>query len=529
MREDARRCEKDFHAFIEGAWPSIDPSRFVDGWSLWALTEHLQAVTEGHIKRLLINIPPRSSKSLTASVCWPAWTWARTEKSVTSGPGTRFLVGSYGFDLALSLSDKTRTLLKSKWYQERWGSRFSLKSDGKTLVSNNKGGERQPVSVGGSLIGLGGEINIIDDPHNSERVEGENEREAALNWWREISTTRLNDQIDGAIVVVMQRLHQEDISGYICASDDYPNWTHLMLPAEFDERRRCVTVLKRDEYGEPLEIFEDPREYDGEPMDPNRFPPYVLSKMKAELGPYMASGRLQQEPSPKGGGIIQSEWWQLWPAKGYEPRPGERVTYPEISFCIALLDTAYTEKEENDWSALTILGIWHDDKGHPNIILMEAWRVRMAINGTKTEKGLVQKVIDTCQRRQVDHLLIESKASGISVYQEIRRLMRDGEFQVELWNPTPYGDKVARLYATQPIFSAGLVYSPDKQWAQDVMDEVAAVPKGKHDDYADTISMGIIWLRAQGLIKLVHEADADIVQQQTFQGSRMTIADHYEV
>jgi len=245
--------------FVEAAWPTIDASEYQPSWAVDALCEHLRAVTDGNIARLLINFPPRCGKTLVTSVCWPAWTWARKETSYRSGANVRFLCGSYGHTLSLTNSNLTRRLILSPWYQSRWGNRFTLCSDqnSKNQFDNTAGGSRIATSVGGTLLGIGGDVIVIDDPHNVADVESEAERQTALTWWSEISTTRLNDPKQAAIVVIMQRLHEEDVSGKILASES-DDWTHLMIPMEYDWRRHCSTVLG----------WNDPRglDADGEPL-----------------------------------------------------------------------------------------------------------------------------------------------------------------------------------------------------------------------------------------------------------------------
>src|SRR5271165_185484 len=231
--------------FVEGAWPSLDPTDYQPCWAIDALCEHLQAVTEGQIKRLLVNFPPRCGKTLVTSVCFPAWTWSRNEQSYLSGPQVRFLCGSYNDDLSLQNSTKHRRLLLTPWYQRRWGKRFKITLDQntKTQFDTPAGGSRISTSARGSLLGIGGDIIIIDDPHNLASAESDAERLTARTWWREISTTRLNDPKQSAIVVIMQRLHEDDVSGVILSSEGASEWTHLCIPMEYEWRRHCVTGL----------------------------------------------------------------------------------------------------------------------------------------------------------------------------------------------------------------------------------------------------------------------------------------------
>ena len=367
--EDERRgLEHSFIEFVEAAWPFIDAVDYQPNWAVEALCEHLQAVTEGRISRLLVNFPPRCGKTLITSVCWIAWTWARRQRSFRSGPQVRFLTGSYSHTLALGNANLTRRLIQSPFYQHLWGSRYTFRDDQNTKVQvdNSAGGSRLATSVGGTLLGIGGDILVVDDPHNVAQAESEAERETVSNWWSELSTTRLNDPKQSAIVVIMQRLHEEDVSGKILSGDE--DWCHLMIPMEYDWRRHCSTALGWDDPrgidhdGVPLVERGIPRdaeaaaildERDGELMWPQRFGAKEVAAIKVGLGPYMASGRLQQSPQPKSGGIFKREWWEVW----------EGSYFPICDLVIASLDGAYTDKEENDPSALTVWGVFQ----HPDI------------------------------------------------------------------------------------------------------------------------------------------------------------------
>jgi hypothetical protein len=372
--EEAERLEGSLIDFVEAAWPTVDGSVYQSNWSIDALCEHLQAVTEGQISRLLVNFPPRCGKTLVTSVCWPAWTWARRERSYRSGPGVKFLCGSYGHTLAMTNSNLTRRLILSPWYQGLWGNRFALSGDqnSKTQFDNTAGGTRLASSVGGTLLGVGGDVIVIDDPHNVADVESEAERARALNWWSEISTTRLNDPKQAAIVVIKQRLHEEDVSGQILSSES-DDWVHVSIPTRYDPGRHCVTVP----VGVDQIVWEDPRTEDGELMWPERFGEAQVDAIEAGLGPYLSSGRLQQSPQPKGGGIFKRDWWQLW----QDPNS----MFPPCEFILGSVDCAFTQKEENDPSAMTIWGVFIDKEGKRRAILMDAWRKQLEFSADRRE------------------------------------------------------------------------------------------------------------------------------------------------
>jgi hypothetical protein len=527
--EERAACQESFFDFVRCAWSFIDPSPFEECWAVHALCEHLQAISDGRIRKLLINLPPRCGKSLITSVCWPAWVWTRQGvESPLAGPRVRFLCASYSYELSLAHSTLTRRLLNSEWYQERWGPRFRIVSDQntKSKFDNSEGGTRAATSVGGTLLGVGGDILICDDPHNVENVISEAERRTTTDWWKEFSTTRMNDPRIAAIAVVMQRLDEADVSGLIIDSDEYETeWDHLMIPMRHDTYRHCTTTLP----------WEDPRSEDGELMWPERFGPPEVERLEKTLGPYLSSGRLQQSPEPAGGGIIKRDWWQLWPAQ----------KYPSLEFVIASLDPAYTEKELNDPSALTIWGVFRDNSGNPKVMLMYAWQARLELNDlvrvvgamcstnklaqteevevlTLAQRGELR--IEWLPRFQVDRLLIENKASGISAAQELRRLyINSGEFAVELVDPSKWGDKISRLYAVQHLFSDEMIYAPDRSFADMVIRQVSVFPKGKHDDLVDTTSLALRWLRLTGIAQMREEHGREVRDRLAFKGQREAV------
>jgi predicted phage terminase large subunit-like protein len=509
--EEAQGLESNLLAFIEGAWEAVDGSVYQSNWAIDALCDHLQAVTEGQISRLLVNFPPRCGKTLVTSVCWPAWTWARRERSYRSGAGVRFLCGSYGHTLAMTNSNLTRRLILSPWYQRLWGDRFALCIDqnAKSQFDNTRGGSRLATSVGGTLLGIGGDVLVVDDPHNVAQAESEAERETVSNWWSELSTTRLNDPKQAAIVVIMQRLHEEDVSGKILSSES-DDWVHLMIPMRYDPGRHSVTVP----VGVDQITWEDPRTENGELMWPERFGAAQVDAIEAVLGPYLSSGRLQQSPQPKGGGIFKRDWWQLW------EDPNDK--FPLCEFVIASVDCAFTQKEENDPSAMTVWGVFLDKENRRRVILMDAWRKHLefsadrkeierrpnesdAVHRQRTQRhwGLMEWVEHTCRRFKVHRLLIEAKGPGQSAAQELSNRFGILDFVVD---PTPVkGDKVARALAVQANFANGMIYAPNRDWAELVITEMEVFPKGRYDDLTDSTTQAIKYIRDNALLQTDEE------------------------
>ena len=532
LLEEREALEGSLTEFVKHSWSSIDSSEYQESWALDALCEHLEAVTRGHIKRLLVNFPPRCGKSNVCSIAWPAWVWAQSERSFLSGPNVRFLCGSYNHTLSLQHSNSGRRLLSSPFYQHYWGDRFNLMSDqnAKSQFDTSEGGRRIATSVGGSLIGIGGDSVLIDDPHNTEQVESEAEREKVLRWWREISSTRLNDPKQSAIVVVMQRLHTADVSGTIL-SGDAKEWTHLCLPMRHDLGRHCVTVIKRDEKGKTLKLWEDPRTEDGELMWPDRYGEPEVKSLEVSLGPYMASGRLQQIPTPAGGGIFKDAWWEP-----YDLPLGKPFSHA-FDFRIASLDPAFTAKQENDPSGFTVWGVYRDKAtGHAKVLLLGGWNKWLELHGKEVEKGpeeqqeayirrakpewgLVEWVSYECTRHNVNTLLVENKGSGHSVAQEIRRLYADKNWGVRLVDPKGQ-DKRARAYAVQHLFADGMIQAPAvvrpdgsfsfRDWAQVVIDEMSrfrGMP-GEEDNIVDSATQSLEFLRKEHFAIRADEAKA---------------------
>lgn len=510
---DRADCEDSLYEFLRNAWKYVDASQWKDGWPIEAVAEHLQAVVDGDIKRLIVNIPPRMGKSTITSVAFPAWTWAQPNRSPTSGPGVQFLMASYANQLVLRDSVKCRRLIESPWYQKHWGDRFKLNSDQntKSRFSNDQGGERLITSVGAAVTGEGGSIIVIDDPNSASEAFSEANIESTIEWWDGTMSTRLNDAKTGAYVIIQQRLAENDLTGHVLEKD-IGEWTHLCLPMKYEADRAFVTNIG----------WEDPRTEEGDLLWPDRFGPAEVKNLEKSLGPFMAAGQLQQRPEPAGGGVIKREWWQLW----------EERAYPPMDFIVASLDTAYTLKTNNDYSALTVWGVFSNDdravasrfldgEGRPmyidrhytsgvtKVMLMYAWQERLEFH------DLVEKVAKTCKSLKVDKLLVENKAAGISVAQELRRLYGNEGFSVQLSDPKSM-DKLARLYSVQHLFAEGMIYAPDKEWAEQVISQVGQFPKGKHDDLVDTVSMSIRHLRDVGLLTRGVEYSENIEQSKGY-------------
>jgi len=481
--EEKAAAENSLIAFIRQAWHIVEPGQhYIHGWHIDCLAEHLEAVTNGEINRFLANVPPGAMKSLLVSVFWPAWEW---------GPRNlahyRYIGASHAQSLAIRDATKMRRLVSSDWYQSRWGDRVKLTRDvnAKTKFENEATGFREATAAD-TITGSRGDRVIIDDPHSVSSAASDAERASTIEWFLEAVPTRLNNPVSSAIVVIMQRLHEEDVSGVII--DKELGYTHLLLPMEYDPALSFYSGIS----------FEDPRTEEGELLFPERFPREVVERDKRVMGSYAVSGQFQQSPAPRGGGIIKREHWQLWDDAEAQLHGCKAGTYPPFEYVVASLDTAYTEKEENDPSALTVWGVWIDRHEHRRLMLVSAWTERLELN------ALVDRAAATCTKFKCDRLLIEAKASGLSVAQEIRRLYGRENWSVQTFNPGN-ADKVARAYAVQGLFESGLIYAPNRLWAETVINQCSIFPKGKHDDLVDTVTMALHHLRLINMAELPSE------------------------
>jgi predicted phage terminase large subunit-like protein len=514
-----RKCELSLVEFIKQAWHIIEPAQeYVHGWHIDFLCAHLEAITDGHklengehYNRLLINIPPGTMKSLCVNVFWPAWEWGPKNK-----PNMRYVCASHNQDLAIRDNTRMRRLVESEWYQERWGDRVQLTKDqnAKTKFENTATGFRQAVAAGG-ITGARGDRVIIDDPFSVEDAASDAIRQSRKEWFLEAVPSRLNNPISSAIVVIMQRLHEEDTAGLIL--DMQLGYDHICLPMRFVPWRKDF----------PTKLgYVDPREAEGELLFPERFPQSVVDRDEKIMGPYATAGQFQQEPIPRGGGIIEREWWQV-----YESPDN---TYPLFDYIVASLDTAYGEKtHEGDFSALTVWGVFssdlkaqttklmtqngtieiertYNDRQTPKVMLIYAYNKRVKFN------ELITDVAKICKDKKVDRLLVEGKASGLSILQELRRVYGHEQWAIEKVDPE--GDKIARLYSVQSLFSDNLIYAPNFQWAEETIIQTCNFPKAKHDDLVDTVSMALRHLRKIGVLQRSEERVAEVENMKQYAG-----------
>jgi len=510
--------------FFVDAWPMMDPAQFCPTWHLEALCEFLQYVSTGDIRRLIVSMPPRMTKSLSCSVAWPAWEWI-------DNPASQFLTSSY--DLGLSTRDalKSRRLMESNWYKDRYGHCFKFRDDEntKSRYSNTIGGHRIAISSGGRTTGEGGDYILLDDSHNAREAYSDVKRESIIEWYDNAMRSRLNNQNTGRIVHVGQRVHEADVIGHVikkegrCTVEENGKWVHLVMPNEFRPATRCEIslpkeikkALKDPEY-KPKVIFKDPREEKGELLNPARLGAEATKSLRPPIGMSLRdyNSQYQQDPSADDGLILKRSWWQDWVWPDWHPDSHKRRPMPECEAIIQIYDTAFEEKEENDFSARTTWGIFvHFPEVMDEVtgqikklkekrcaILLEAWHDKVAFPDLRRE---AMKSYDDWNP---DLVLIEKKASGHSLIQELRKS------GVPVKAVDPKGrDKIMRAHLSAAPLEQGCVHwVPGHTEGEAVIEECAKFPMGANDDWVDTVVMVLAYLRRVGSIDYYDEDEGEM-------------------
>ena len=476
---EAEQCRQRFDAFVRQAWRVLEPQApFIPGIHAQAICEHLQAVTEGRIKNLIINVPPGHAKSLLTAVLWPAWVW-------TFQPETRWLFSGYREDLAIRDSVKCRRLIASHWYQKRWGMVYRLCDDQnqKDRFENTRTGYRVVVPMG-TGTGERGDYVVVDDPHSVDQAESDLARKRAIEWWNGSMATRLNDLNAGHKVVIQQRLHEADLSGELLRKGGYEL---LCLPAEYEPERRCVTSIG----------WADPRQEAGELLWPNKITRPNLEELKVTLGSYRYAGQYQQRPAPAEGGIFKRTWWRYWRPAHLDLPPvqlkgpdGQLIAVESVPIpaqfdqMIQSWDMAFKGLDNSDYVVGQVWGAIGADR-----YLMDQVRNRLDMPGTKEAVRALSR-----KWAKASIKLVEDKANGPAVIQELQHDL-SGLIAV-----TPEGGKIARAQAVCPQIESGNVYLPHPDltpWIEELIEESAAFPHGRNDDQVDAMTQALNRLRTE--------------------------------
>ena len=473
--EAREKCEKSLSEFIKQAWHIVEPgARYAHGWHIDAMAEHLEAVTNGQITRLLINVPPGAMKSLIVNVFWPAWEWGPKKM-----PHLRYLTASHSQNLAVRDNIRLRRLIMNDWFRYRYPHVILMKDqNAKIKFENNKLGFSEATAAA-SITGSRADRVKIDDPLSVDDAESKVILESRELWFTEAVPTRLVSPEFSAIVLIMQRLNQLDTSEQAIKM----GYEHLMLPMQFETERRCKTSIG----------FVDPRTEEGELLFPERYPLHVVEKLKQVIGSYATAGQLQQRPSPREGSIIKVEWLKN---RFIVPRDANgKIKLNDFKERYQSWDTAFKEGEENDYSVCTTWGLKDD-----GFYLLHRLRMRMDF------PTLEQKAIELANHYLPNQILIEDKASGQSLVQAFKRKTRLPVKAVKIDR-----DKTARLNAISGYFEAMRVWLPANEvWVEEVdggyIEEMTTFPNGNHDDQVDSTSQFFleIVLRRESALGIIH-------------------------
>jgi len=443
-------CSRSLRNFVKRAWPQIIPQELQYNWHIDAVCDHMQAVATGDITRLLINIPPGTSKSTLSGVMFPAWMWGPNGR-----PQYKYIGAAHEQNLAVRDNRMMRELILSEWYQALWPIKLMGDQNEKLYFENKDRGFRQACAVG-SMTGRRGDCITWDDPLSPEKSHSETSRETALRVFKETLPTRLTEPSKSAIIVIMQRLHDDDPSGYIIAKN--LGYDHLMIPMEYEPERKSISSIG----------WTDPRTVEGELLDPVRFSAEVIKRDKLAMGSYAWAGQMQQRPSPAGGGIVKIHWFQRYKEI---PAIPDRI--------IISWDTAAKEKEINDPSVGTVWAVYQN-----NYYLIDV------VKGRWSYPTLKHNVIGLSNKWTSHAVLIEDKSTGEALIPELKQ-----STSLPVIAIMPVGDKVTRMSAETSTIEAGRVFLPEEApWLLDYEQELVSFPEGKRDQ-ADSTSQFLRYMR----------------------------------
>ena len=483
-RQSVFKAELSLHEFLKQAWRVIEGGvPFIDNWHLHVVAEHLEACYRREIKNLILNVPPRSGKTSLISVAFPAWVWLQN-------PEEKFMYASYAHSLSEEHGALCLALIQSDWYQQRWKANFNLTKTAISFLKNNRTGYRIATSVGGVGTGFGASILIVDDPNNAKDLDSEAIRKTTNNWWNMTWPSRRNNADNDVRILVQQRTQEDDVTGNTLSRDHDKEWTTVIIPMEYEGKRKFRSVINQ-------KVYEDPRTIEGELLCPARWSQDVIKSLKNQLGEYGYAGQYQQRPAPAIGGIIKKPWFQWW----------KDSTPPQIEFTLQSWDTALTANEMSAYSACTTWGVFYDSNHIENVILLSMWRGRVEYPELRElakrmyfdyrDNGKTKN--PAFKGRPVDMCLIEAKASGDPLIQDLVR----GGIRAIPFVPNKYGDKIQRVRLITPLIEGGRVWLPARApkydtllpYADEFLESVACFPNAESRDLVDTMAQALLKLK----------------------------------
>ena len=457
LEEVTPEIKNDFLSFVKFVWPE-----FIQGSHHKKINKKFNDLAEGKIKRLIINMPPRHTKSEFASYLLPAW-------MIGKNPKLKIIQATHTADLAVDFGRKTKNLVDDFEYQQVFDTRLMEDSQAAGKWKTEQGGEYFAAGVGGAITGRGADLLIIDDPHKEQDIKKDSKSfDKAWNWYTSGPRQRL--QPGGRIVCVMTRWSTKDLTGQLIKAqgeDDSDQWDVVGLPA----------ILPS-----------------GKPVWPEYWEIKELEKTKASIPVSNWNAQYMQQPTAEEGAIIKRDWWQNW----------EKKDPPQIKYTIQSYDTAFLKKESADFSAITTWGVFETEDGGDNIILLSAFKDRYEF------PELRRVAHEEYQWWRPDMVLVEAKASGIPLTSELRKI----GIPVVNFTPSRGNDKHVRVNSVSPLFESGKVWAPmHEHFAQEVVEECAAFPHGDHDDYVDSMTQALMRIRQGGLIRHPEDKEDEPVEK----------------
>jgi len=467
-----KHAEQSLAEFTKQAWHLIEPeTKLIWNWHIDTICGYLEATVaktkdaKPMITRLIINVPPGSLKSILVSVMFPAWLWIKY-------PGKRILGIANIQDLAIRDSRKSKIIVTSEWYQERWPLALMADQSAKTNYENSHAGFRGSLGLTGNITGKRGDYLLLDDPHDATTVQSDLQRQSVLEVYDSKISTRVNSQDNSVIIVIMQRLHHLDLTGHLL-NKTKTKWVHAVIPMHYDT---AFTYNSTRDIQRP--DLEDPRK-NNQLLFPKVFSKEVVEKLYEDMGEYHSAGQLEQRPSPKSGGILRQNWFRVLP---------EDAPMPTVEHVFCSWDTAYSERDmiNNSFSACTTWGIfWNEAQQRDCMLLLDVWFDRVDYPDLRRKAAALDK------EKHPDIHLIEKKASGLALVQDLRR----SGILVRTYVPTT--DKVSRAYAIQAMLESGQVWIADRKWAHHFAYLMGSFPNGvnESEDLADTFTQAALYIR----------------------------------
>jgi predicted phage terminase large subunit-like protein len=449
-----RKAKDDFMAFTKAVWPE-----FIEGAHHRVIAQKFNDLSNKKINRLIINMPPRHTKSEFASYLLPAWMVGRN-------PKLKIIQATHTGELAVRFGRKAKTLIDSEEYSKIFDTSLREDSQAAGRWETAQGGEYFAAGVGGAITGRGADLLIIDDPHSEQDAMSANAFENAYEWYTSGPRQRL--QPGGQIVLVMTRWSKKDLTGIL-----------------LDNQKK----IKGDQW----EVVEFPAIMDHgtkkKPVWPEYWKLSELEGVKATLPVGKWNAQWMQEPTSEEGALIKREWWKKW----------DKEFLPDVTYVIQSYDTAFLKKETADYSAISTWGIFYPDEGgKPNIILLDSVKDRFEFPELRRE------ALEQYKYWNPDMVIVEQKASGTPLTHELRQM----DIPVMTFTPSRGNDKHVRVNSCAPLFEAGLIWAPDEQFAEEMIEECASFPYGDHDDLVDSMTMAIMRFRQGGF--LPHPEDYEI-------------------